>query len=64
MSSEFWYGLGRPLFGVVHSAVPLPTTASPTLQGALKGGSGEVVVARDMPEPSEIITLQSLKDFF
>ena len=33
------------LFGVVHPAFPLPTTASPTLQDALKDGSGEAVEA-------------------
>ena len=36
---------------VVHPAVPLPTTASPTFRGALKDGFGEAVVACDMPEP-------------
>ena len=39
------------LFDVVHPAFPLPTTASPTLQDALKYGFGEAVVACDMPEP-------------
>ena len=39
-------GMGRD----VHSAFSLPTTASPTLQGALKDGFGESVVACDMPE--------------
>ena len=28
---QFWHGLGCPLFDVVHSAFPLPTTATPTL---------------------------------
>ena len=36
---------------VVHPAVPLPTTASPTLQGVWKDGFGDAVVACDMPEP-------------
>ena len=40
-----------PLFDVVHPVFPLPTTESPTLQGALKNGFGEAVVACDMPEP-------------
>ena len=35
---------------VVHLAFPLSSTASPTFQGALKGGFGETVVACDMPE--------------
>ena len=41
-------GMGRD---VVHAAFPLPTTASPFLQGAMKDGFGEVVVACDMPKP-------------
>ena len=48
---QLWHGLGCPLFDVVRSAFPLPTTASPTLKGALKDGFGEVVVASDIPEP-------------
>ena len=32
------------LFDVVHPAFPLPTTASPTLQGALEDGFGEASV--------------------
>ena len=39
------------MFQVVHPAFPMPTTASPTLQGALKDGFGEVVMACDMREP-------------
>ena len=35
---QFWHGQGCPLFDVVHPAFSLPTTASPTLQGALKNG--------------------------
>ena len=31
--------------------VSLPTTASPTLQGALKDGFGKAVVTRDMFKP-------------
>ena len=33
-------GMGRDVhfFDVVHQAFPLPTTASPTLQGALEDG--------------------------
>ena len=34
-----------------HPAFSLSTTASPTLQSALKDGFGEAVVACDMPEP-------------
>ena len=40
-----------PLFDVVHQAFPLPTTVSLTLQGALKGGFGEAVMACDMYKP-------------
>ena len=42
---QFWYRQGCLLFDVVLSAFPLPTTASLTLQGALKDGLGEAVVA-------------------
>ena len=42
---------GCPLFDLMHPAFPLPTTASPTLQGALKDGFGEAVMAHDMSEP-------------
>ena len=46
---QFWHGHGWPPFDIVHPKFLLPTTASPTLQGALKDGSGEAVVACDMP---------------
>ena len=47
-------GMGRcPLFDVVHTAFSLPTTASPTVQGALKDGFGKAVVACDIPEPTK-----------
>ena len=39
------------------SAFPLPTTASPTLEGTLKGGFGQVVVVCDMPEPCKFPSL-------
>ena len=48
---QFWHRQINPLFNVVHLALPLTTTASPTLQGAPKDGFGEAVVACDMPEP-------------
>ena len=48
---RFWHGQGRPLSDVVHPAFPLPTTASPILQGTLKDGFGEAVMTCDMPEP-------------
>ena len=38
-------GQGRSLSDVVCPAFSLPATASPTLQGALKDGFGEAVVA-------------------
>ena len=38
---------------VVHLALPLLTTVSPNFQGALKGGFGEAVTVRHMPEPCE-----------
>ena len=57
---QFW----RPLFDVVHPAFPLPTTASSTLQGALKDGFGEAVVACDMPEPCKFPSLDSCQKRF
>ena len=59
MSSSSWHDQGCPLFDVVHAAFPLPTTASPTLQVALKNGFGEAVVACDMPEPCKFLSLKS-----
>ena len=56
---QFWHGHGRPLFTVVHPAFPVPTTASPSLQGALKDGFGEAVVTCDMPEPCKFPSLDS-----
>ena len=49
---QFWHGQEYPPYDAVHTAVPLPTTVLPTLQGALKGGVGEAAVACDIPEPS------------
>ena len=61
---QTWHGQGCPLFDVVHRALSLPTTASPILQGALKNGFGEAVVACDMPEPCRFPSLDScLKRF-
>ena len=56
---QFWPGQGCPLFGVVHPAFPLPT-----LQGALKDGFREAVVACDMPEPRKIPSLHSCQKRF
>ena len=61
---QFWNEQGCPLFDVVHPAFPLPNTASPTLQGALKDGSGEVVVACYRPEPYESPSLDSCQRRF
>ena len=61
---QFWHGQGCPLFDVVHPAFPLPTTASPTLKGALKDGFGEAVVACDMPEPCKFPSLDSCQKTF
>ena len=47
------------LLDVVHPAFSLPTTASPTLQGALKDGFGEAVVACYMPETCKFPSLDS-----
>ena len=64
LCEQFWYGQGCPLFVVVPPAFPLPTTASPTLQGALKDGFGEAVVACDMPEPCDFPSLGSCQKRF
>ena len=56
---QFWHGQGCPLFDIVPPAFPLPTTASFSLQGALKGGFGEAVVACDMPELCKVSFLDS-----
>ena len=48
---QFWHGQECSLLDVVHPAFPLPTTALSTLQGALKDGFGEAIVACDMSEP-------------
>ena len=52
------------MFDVVHPAFPPPITASPTLQGALRGGFGEVVVVCDMPEPCKFSSLDSCQKRF
>ena len=44
---------------VVHPAFPRLTTASPIIQGALKDGFGEAVVACDIPEPCQFPSLDS-----
>ena len=61
---HFWHGQGRPLFDIVYSVFPLPTTASPILQGALKDGFGEAVVTCDMPEPCMFPSLGSCQKRF
>ena len=64
LCEQFWHGLGCPLFDVVHPAFPLPATPSPTLQGALKDGFGEAVVACDMPEPCKFPSLDCCQKRF
>ena len=61
---QFWHGQGCPLFDVVHSAFPLPTTASPTLQCAPNDGFGEAVMASDMPKPCKFPSLDSCQERF
>ena len=48
VSEQFSHSQGCPLFDIVYTAILLPTTASPILQGALKDGSGEAVVTYDV----------------
>ena len=38
-------GQGCQFFDVVHPAFPLPIAATPTIQGVLKNGFGDAVVA-------------------
>ena len=60
---QFWHGQGCSLFDVVYPALPVPTAASLTLQGAVGDGFGETVVACDMPElcnPMQILESHSL----
>ena len=54
---------GCPLFDVVHPVFPLPTTASPTLQGAPRDGCGEAVVASE-PKPCTFPSLDSCQKRF
>ena len=58
--------MGREIqsLNVVHPTFPLPTTASPTLKGALNDGSGEAVVACDTPEPCKFPSLDSCQKRF
>ena len=42
------HGQRHPFFDMVHPTFFQPTMAFPTLQGVLKDGSGEAVVAHDM----------------
>ena len=46
---KIWHGQGCPFFDVVHPEFS-SATASPTLQGARRDGSGEAVAACDMSE--------------
>ena len=49
---QFWQEHGCPcILGVVYPAFPLPTAASPSLQGTLKDDFREAAVACDKPEP-------------
>ena len=59
---QFWHGHGCPLFDVPRPAFPLTTTASPTLQGALKYGFKKAVVVCDTLEPCKFPSLDSLPE--
>ena len=60
---QFWNGQGRPLFDVVHTAFPLPATASPTPKRVLKDGVGDAVVT-DMSDPIEFPSLDNCQKRF
>ena len=64
LCGQFWHEHGCPFFDIVNPAFSLPTTASPTLQSALKQGFGETVVACDMPEPRKFPSLVSCRKRF
>ena len=57
LCEQFWHGQECSFFDVVHPAFLLPITTSPTLQGALKDDFGKAVVACDMPEPCNFLSL-------
>ena len=58
-------GMGRDVHSdVVHPTLPLPTTALPTLQGALRDGFGEAVVACDMLEACKFPSPHSCQERF
>ena len=61
---QFWHGQICPLFDVVLPTFPLLNTESPTLQGALKDGFGETVLACDMLEPCKFLSLDSCQKRF
>ena len=61
---QFWHGQGCALLDVIHPAFSLPITASSTLQGVLKDGFGEAVVACDMPEQYEFSSLDTCQKRF
>ena len=63
-TEQFWQGQVCPLFDVVHPASPLLTVASLTVQGALRDGFGEAVVACDVPEPCKFPSLDSVQRRF
>ena len=60
----FWHGQRCPLFHVVHPTFPLPAMASPILQGVLKNGFGEALVACDMPGPCKFPSLDNCQKTF
>ena len=62
LCGQFWYVQWCPLFDVVHPAFPLPTTAPPAVQGAVKDGFGEAVVVCDMPEPCKFLSFDDCHD--
>ena len=61
---QFWHLQRCALFDVVHPAFPMPTTALPALQVALKDGFVEAVVACEMPAPCKFPSLDSCQKRF
>ena len=54
-------GMGRDVHSLmfIKHSFSLLTTALPNLQGALKDGLGEAVMAYDTPEPCKLLSLDS-----
>ena len=64
LCEQFWHGQGGPLCDAVRPAFPLPTTVSPTLQGALKDGFRDAAMVCETLEPGRFPSLDSCQKRF